>query len=276
MKSTLQYIGDIVNVAAISEQIGDSNPNAVKRIVFIDDGLTRTFINRQRIGSIANADLNEFSKNIWQRVYSGKPGASAFAGVTPFSDEGHRILSIRNKNGLAQYVQGITKITPRYVEVEALVGGSSGSARSWEMDLAIGTVPSSVLRSVLENSIEDRKRLTPFLNIVDFFIQAGRYQDADDELRRIQILFPDEKDRVEENRVRVRQEFAKQQIREIKLMLESGQSKLATRWMNSINRNGVEGETLAELDFLMDEIKKREDNVTRVKSLVKTLLDKIP
>ena len=147
MKSTLQYIGDIVNVAAISEQIGDSNPNAVKRIVFIDDGLTRTFINRQRIGGpVANADLNEFAKEIWQRVYSGKPGASAFAGVTPFTDEGHRILSIRDKNGLAQYVQGITKITPRFVEVDALVGGSSGSARSWEMSLAIGTIPSSVLK----------------------------------------------------------------------------------------------------------------------------------
>ena len=275
MKSTLQYIGDIVNVAAISEQIGDANPNAVKRIVFIDDGLTRTFINRQRIGGpVANADLNEFSKEIWQRVYSGKEGASAFAGVSPFTDEGHRILSVRDKNGLAQYVQGITKITPRYVEVESLVGGASASARSWKMDLAIGTIPSEVLRGVLENSIEDRKRLTPFLNIVDFFIQAGRYQDADDELRRIQILFPAEKDRVEENRVRVRQEFAKQQLREIKLMLESGQSRLATRWMNSINRNGVEGETLAELDFLLDEIKKQDENVTRVKTLVKTLLDK--
>ena len=275
MKSTLQYIGEIVNVAAISEQVGDFNPTAVKRIVFIDDGLTRTFINRQRIGGpVANADLNEFSKDIWQRVYSGKAGAAAFAGVTPFNDEGHRILSVRNKLGLAQYVQGITKITPRYVELEALVGGSSASARSWGMALAIGTIPSSVLRSVLENSIEDRKRLTPFLNIVDFFIQAGRYQDADDELRRIQILFPDEKDRVEENRVRVRQEFAKQQLREIKLMLESGQSKLATRWMSSINRNGVEGETLAELDFLLDEIKKQNENVNRVKTLVKTLLDK--
>ena len=275
MKSTLQYIGNITNLAAISEQVGDSFPNAVNRIVSIDNGLTRTFINRQRIGGpVANADLNEFSKDIWQRVYSGKAGASAFAGVTPFTDEGHRILSVRDRNGLAQYVQGITKITPRYVKVEALVGGSSGSARSWEMSLAIGTIPSSVLRSVLENSIEDRKRLTPFLNIVDFFIQAGRYQDADDELRRIQILFPDEKDRVEENRVRVRQEFAKQQLREIKLMLESGQSQLATRWMNSINRNGVEGETLAELDFLLSEIKKQNKNVTRVQTLVKALLDK--
>ena len=274
MKSTLQYVGDIVNVAAISEQTGDSNPTAVKRIMFVDDGLTRTFVNRQRVGTYADSEQTEFSKDIWQRVYNGQGGASAFAGATAFTDKGHRILSVRNKFGLAQFVQGITKITPRYVEVEALVGGASGSARSWNMNLAIGAVPSPVLRSVLENSIEDRQRLTPYLGIVDFFIQAGRYQEADDQLRRIQILFPDEKVRVEENRVRVRQEFAKQQLREIKLMLESGQTKLATLWMKVINRDGVEGETLAELDFLLEEINKQQSRTTQAKQSVKELLDR--
>ena len=275
MKSTLQYIGNIVNVPAISEQTGDTNPTAVKRIVFIDDGLTRTFVNRQRIGGpVANSERTEFSKDIWQRVYNGPEGASAFAGASAFTDKGHRILSVRNKFGLAQFVQGITKITPRYVEVEALVGGASAKPRSWTMNMAIGTVPSPVLRSVLENSIEDRQRLTPYLGIVDFFIQAGRYQEADDQLRRIQILFPDQKQRVEENRVRVRQEFAKQQLREIKLMLEAGQTKLALRWINAINRNGVEGETLAELDFVLDEIGKQQDRSTHVKQLVKDLLEK--
>lgn len=275
MESTLQYVGKIVNVSEISEQTGDLNPTAVKQIVFVDDGLTRTFINRQRIAPpIVNADRNEFSKDIWQRVYDGPPGASAFAGATPFNDSGHRILSVREKFGLAQFVQGITKITPRYVELEALIGGASVKSRSWNMNVAIGMVPSPILRSVLENSIEDRERLTPFLEIVDFFIQAGRYQDADDQLRRIQILFPDEKDRVEENRVRVRQEFAKQQLREIKLMLESGQTKLAKRWMTSINRNGVEGETLAELDFLLEQLDKEKLRFLRTQESVENLLAK--
>lgn len=275
MESTLQYVGKIVNVSEISEQTGDLNPTAVKQIVFVDDGLTRTFINRQRIAPpIVNADRNEFSKDIWQRVYDGQPGASAFAGATAFDEQGHRILSVRSRSGAAQFVQGITKITPRYVELEALIGGASAKARSWNMNVAIGIIPSPILRGVLENSIEDRERLTPFLEIVDFFIQAGRYQDADDQLRRIQILFPAEKERVEENRVRVRQEFAKQQLREIKLMLESGQTKLATRWMSSINRNGVEGETLAELDFLLEELGKEKTRLIRTKELVKELLDK--
>ena len=276
MKSTLQYIGNIVNVAAISEQVGDSMPTAVKRIVVIDDGLKRTFVNRQRIGGpVVDFEKTEFSKDIWQRVFNGPPGASAFAGASAFTDVGHRILTVqRNKFGPTQYVQGITKITPRYVEVDALVGGASAAPRSWKMNLAIGTVPSSVLRSVLENSIEDRQRLTPYLDIVDFFIQAGRYQEADNQLRRIQILFPDEKDRVEENRVRVRQEFAKQQLNEIKLLLESGQTKLAQLWMKYINRDGVEGETLADLDFQMEEIKKLQDETTKVKQLVKELLDR--
>jgi pimeloyl-ACP methyl ester carboxylesterase len=273
MKSTLQYTGKIVNVSEISEQTGDLNPTAVKQIVFIDNGLTRTFVNRQRIQPpIVNADRTEFSKSIWQRVYDGPPGASAFAGATSFTEQGHRILSVRDKFGLSQFVQGITKITPRYVELEALIGGASGKSRSWNMQVAIGAVPSPILRSVLENSIEDRERLTPFLEIVDFFIQAGRYQDADDQLRRIQILFPDEKDRVEENRIRVRQEFAKQQLREIKLMLESGQTRLATLWMKSINRDGVEGETLAELDFLLEEIEKQKTGTAKVKGVVKDLL----
>ncbi len=276
MKSTLQYIGDIVNVAAISEQVGDSMPTAVKQIVLIDDGLKRTFVNRQRIGGpIVNHEQTEFSKDIWQRTFNGQPGAYAFAGASAFTDEGHRILTVqKNKFGLAQFVQGITKITPRYVELEALVGGASVAPRSWNMSLAIGTIPSPVLRSVLENSIEDRQRLTPYLDIVDFFIQAGRYQDADDQLRRIQILFPDERDRVQENRVRVRQEFAKQQLREIKLLLESGQTKLALLWMKFINRDGVEGETLADLDFQTEEINKLQNETKKVKQLVKELLDR--
>jgi pimeloyl-ACP methyl ester carboxylesterase len=276
MKSTLQYIGEINNVAAISEQVGDSMPAAVKRIVFIDDGLTRTFVNRQRIGGpVVNFEQPEFTKDIWQRVYNGPPGAFAFAGASAFTNEGHRILTVQKKKfGLAQFVQGITKVTPRYVEVEALVGGASVAPRSWKMSLAIGAVPSPVLRSVLENSIEDRARLTPYLGIVDFFIQAGRYQEADNELRRIQILFPDEKERVEENRVRVRQEFAKQQLNEIKLMLESGQTKLARLWMKYINRDGVEGETLADLDFQLEELDKQQEEQKKSKRLVKNLLSK--
>lgn len=277
MKSTLQYIGEIVNVAAISEQVGDSLPTAVKPILFIDDGLKRTFINRQRIGGpVANYEQTEFSKDIWQRAFNGPPGAAPFAGASPFTKEGHRILTVRNsKLGLAQFVQGITKITPRHVELEALVGGASAAPKSWNMNLAIGAVPSPVLRSVLENSIEDRKRLTPYLDIVDFFIQAGRFQEADNQLRRIQILFPDQKDRVEENRVRVRQEFAKQQLREIKLMLESGQTDLALLWMKFINRDGVEGETLADLDFQMEEIRKQQDETAKVKQLLKDLLGRL-
>ena len=275
MKSTLQYPGNIVNVSAISEQVGGALPTKIKPIVFIDDGLMRTFINRQRIGGpVVDRVFNEFSKDIWQRVYKGPPGAAAFAGATPFDEHGHRILSTRNAKGLSHAVQGITKISPRHVEVGALAEGFSGASRSWDMSLAIGTVPSDILQSVLENSIEDRQRVTSHLAIVDFFVQAGRFQDADDQLRRIQTMFPKERERVEENRVRVRQEFAKQQLREIKLMLESGQTQLASRWMKSINRNGVEGETLAELDFLLEEIDKENANILRVKELVVTLLDK--
>ena len=276
MKSTLQYIGEFANIAAISEQVGDTMPTAIKRIVLINDGLTRTFVNRQRIGGpVTNFEQTEFSKDIWQRVFNGPEGAFAFAGASPFTEEGHRILTVhKNKFGLTQFVQGITKITPRYVEVEALVGGAAAAPKSWNMSLAIGTVPSPVLRSVLENSIEDRKRLTPYLDIVDFFIQARRYQEADNQLRRIQILFPDEKDRVQENRVRVRQEFAKQQLDEIKLLLESGQTKLAQLWMKFINRDGVEGETLADLDFQMEAIQKQQNQTTKVKQLLKEQLDR--
>lgn len=274
MQSGLQHEGLLVTVPEISEQLGDMNFEG-KPVLMIVDGLTRTFVNVARVSRLAASGRSDSEIEIWQRTYDGKPGAAPFLGATPFTLKGHRVLTVNSTRGPAQYVQGITKLHPRYVEVESLSGGTVLSPREWAMSLAIGTVPSNVIRSVMENEIIDPNRITAWLEIVEFFVRAERYQEADDELLRIKLKFPQQAALIDEKRTLVRQEFAKQQLREILLQLESGQSDLATRWINAINRQGIALETVAELDDILDRLKKQELSTDQVRQQVVATIDEL-
>ena len=222
-ESGLQYDGTVINIEEISVERGDAGSRAVKPVVVINDGLKRSFLSQYSVlPNIVDSTRNEKELEIWQRTYDGpRKGTQPFLFAEPFNDNGHRILTVRTPEGRAQYIQGITKLNPRYVVVQSLSGGTNLSPKGWEMSLAIGTIPTSVLRGVLENEIVDPNQVTAWLDIPDFLRQAGRYTDAKDELLRIAERFPEQKEQIEAKRLIVLQEEAQQQLREILLTFDA-------------------------------------------------------
>ncbi len=276
-ESGLKYDGKIFNIEEISVETGDAASGAVKPVVVVNDGLKRTFINQHSLlPNIVDSTRNETELDIWQRVYEGpRKGAAPFLYAEPFNDNGHRILTVRTPEGPAQYIQGITKLNPRYVVVQSLSGGTNLAAKDWEMSLAIGTIPTAVLKGVLENEIVDPDQVTAWLRIPDFLYQAGRYSDAKDELLRIAERFPEQKEQIEAKRLIVLQEEAKQQLREILLTFEAGQTELGTKWINAIDRKGLAPETTVELDDLLDEVDRTNETRERLIERVVAAVEKM-
>ena len=276
-ESGLQYDGRVFDVEEISVETGSVGTRADKKILVINDGLRRTFVNKNSLlPNIVDSTRNETELEIWQRTYDGpRKGAAPFLFAEPFNDNGHRILTVRTPEGSAQYIQGITKLNPRYVVVQSLSGGTNLSPKDWEMSLAIGTIPTAVLKGVLENEIVDPTQVTAWLRIPDFLMQAGRYSDAKDELLRIAERFPEQKKQIESKRLIVLQEEAKQQVREIELTFDAGQTDLGTKWIKAIDRTGLAPETTVQLDELLDQVErtkeKREKLIARVIAAVEKM-----
>ena len=277
MESGLQYDGKIFNIEEINVETGDAGSGAVKPVVVINDGLRRIFVNQYSlVPNIADSTRNETEMEIWQRAYEGpRKGAAPFLYAEPFNDNGHRILAVRTPEGRAQYIQGITKLNPRYVTVQSLSGGTNLAAKDWEMSLAIGTIPTSVLRGVLENEIVDPNQVTAWLNIPDFLRQAGRFSEAKDELLRIAERFPQQKEQIEAGRLILLQQEAKQQLREIRKTFEAGQTDLGTRWIKAIDQKGLAPETTAELDDLLDNVERQKDKRDKLSARVVAAVEKM-
>jgi len=125
-ESGLQYEGKVFNFEKMSVVQGDSAPGALAKVVVFSDGLKRTFLNQNSLlPNIVDSTRNETEFEIWQRTYEGpRKGAAPFLFAEPFNDNGHRILHVRTADGPAQYIQGITKLNPRFVVVQSLSGGT--------------------------------------------------------------------------------------------------------------------------------------------------------
>ena len=103
---------------------------------------------------------NEISFDVYQKDYKGTEGSGTFVGVGPFDKYGHRdfTIGVQTKGGTAvqrTYVQGITRITPRYCVLKTLIGNDTAPLKQWTMHISTGTVPKDVLRNVLLTRIKE-------------------------------------------------------------------------------------------------------------------------
>ena len=223
MQTGLQFEGQHVLVPGVSETLSDLNPLGTNNVLMIDDGLRFNFVNARRVINQVPSDRVDSEFRVWQKESARTiGGANSLISTTPFDDYGHRILTVSGKNGPLSYVQGITKITPRYIVVDALVGNSGVPTRSWEMSLGMNMISPDIIRTVLRSQINQPDNPDEHLAIVDFFIQAQQFDRANDELRLIQQRFPELREEIDNSRQIVRQQNARQVLREIRLQMESG------------------------------------------------------
>jgi pimeloyl-ACP methyl ester carboxylesterase len=273
LKNGLQYEGAIARVPDYN--LGGNAPDATGQalIVMVDDGLRRIFFNQNLIGpQIADAERSESEFEIWQRKMGATTsGAGNLVSVGPFDEFGHRTLSVRNAKGQVEhYVQGITKITPIYCEVDTLT--SESLSREWNMRVATSAVNPEVLRGLLRKQVMNPDKPNEYLAIVDFYLQSKQYQRALDELELIWQAQPGLKQQFEPIRLRILAEYGRQILAEARTRDESGQSQLALGMIGALNKEEMPEELQIEMDDLRQEIEGRNQLVEQTRRKVNDFL----
>lgn len=272
-----QFEGEVLSIPQYSETVADSFAQGQKPIVLVDDGLRRIFFPQKRIRNITDSDRVETEIEVFQRVWNGDSnGYGVIANIGPFDEYGHRLLRVQDENGaIEEIVQGITRITPRYCEVQTL-NVPKTRLRKWTMKIGTSAIPMSVLHSVLRKQIQNPQSPAEYLDIVDFFVESEQYQRAMEELRFIQEKFPELEEQIREDRDRLRQVYARRKIlNEIRTRFEAGQTELAYQLATVFNPQGIAGEIVAEIADIRNQIGLQRESVDRARTEMSELVERV-
>ena len=273
----IQYEGRLFEIPGYSETAFTMNPfTGGNQIVGIDDGLRTVLIAHYKIKGTANSLRNEIQFTIPQREYRGDQGVGLLLRASPFNEFGHREFMIRQNNAGRMvdrtYIQGITKINPRYCQANTLMGGQV-AARRWEMSLKTSTIPKNVLRGMLINRLGGGK-VSPndLYDISDFFRQAGDFKQANEEYIQLAKQFPDQKERVRELRMEVDQLIGRQVLSEIRTRIQSGQPRLGFEFANAKDLRGLAFDIQAEYKQIQDDFSEQQNTVRTTRQKVLDLI----
>lgn len=263
--SGVQYEGNTFPVPAV---FSAPNVNAATPIQVIDDGLRRIFVNRDSIAGIGDSNRSESEFDIPQKTYVGNTkgfGNLQFAGS--FDEFGHRHIRVFDGRITHNIVQGITKVTPRWCQLETLANPEAKKLRTYSMRVATSSVPRDVVKALLRSSVESGN-IESHLEVVEFYIQAEQFQDAMRELELIQRLYPQQVDRIRDNRRVIRQVHARQYLQLIESRIDLGQPLFASQMIDVFGTDGIAPDILVEMAELKDRIAADDTKVVQVKELV--------
>ncbi len=229
------------------------------RIQVVDDGLRRVYFNRNLIAVAprAPANINRFETEIWQRPYlGGTTGAGRILSYGAFNEDGHRVFTVEEKPGeIHHFVQGITRMTADYCELNTLSipNQIQKTELKWPMTVATSSIPPDVLRSVLHKTIQNRDNPDEYLNVVEFFLQAGLYRRALEEQEWVMRKFPGIREQ-QQNLTLLRQAYNRDLLNEVRFRRNTGQPLFAYSLAGAVNTEEVAGQTVAELTSIRTDI----------------------
>ena len=266
MKSGLVLEGLAGTIDEISVTLERPDAFGQKQIVLMDNGLTRTYVSKRDIANKGDSSLSSTELDIWQRTAGGQKGHGILLDIGPFDEHGHRTIWVRDTtNRRVPIVQGITKLNPKWVEVEALVNPNGGN-RNWTMRLATSSLPPNVLRNMLHRTINDPKNAVQRMEVVEFYVEAEQYRRAIEELTQIERDLPDARDNFKQDRQRLRQQYGRNVLDEIRFRDSVGQRELARAMAGAIDVADMAGQLQADfLDFQQQSIatEKRIENAKK-------------
>jgi predicted esterase len=240
-----------------------SGADTTKPIVVVDNNLSRTFFPFKVLKNIdpAPADQRLEEINIPQpKADNGLRigGVGAVIEIEPWDKKGpsgfgRRTFSMAGgKTGRIDVVQGITKITPVWCRVEALLQSKPLPTYIWDERIATSSIPQDKLSAILNHYI-DRKNFDDRLKIVRLYLQGQRYRDAEEELKAVAREFPNRADGLKPVAHDIKQLGARQVIDEIDVRRAAGQHQLAQAHLANFPPDGVDGDILQKIRAKVDE-----------------------
>jgi pimeloyl-ACP methyl ester carboxylesterase len=265
LKDGRTLTGRIGKTSGLAENPLSPDAEAPQTIVFVDDDLRRVFVPTYRIERILEADTGEVPERIHinQRVAttgSLVQRAGPIVNITPFSEFGHRTLTMMTDKGPREVVQGITLITPHWTKVEGMAT-SSRTPIVWDMRIATSSIPTKTLEAILARKINP-KSLEQRLKVVRLLLQAERYKDAQQKLEEVIADFPGEQGLVDEVQA-LRQLHARSILAEIHVRRAAGQHALAYALLEQFPAKDVAGEILQEVRESLKEYQQLQQRLQR-------------
>lgn len=266
--------GKMMPISGVADTIADlSDPEGETKatpILVIDDDLRRTFVPKLHLAEVIDQAPEQMVRiKLWQNVAKagntvGSVGPSL--NVTPFDQYGRRIYEMQTREGPLAVVQGITELTHRYAKVESLLGPQRKIV--WDMRIATNSIPRQTLERILDTAVS-KDDPDDWLQVVRFYLQGERYQDARRELQDIIRRFPEKQELQSEAR-QLRQMSARRVLREIELRHAAGQHELVSGLLSSFPAEEVAGETLQKVRELGSKYEQNQERITQVGEQLKT------
>jgi len=265
--------GSMAEIATLKEGFGAAAANQmnVRPIWLIDDGLRRNYVHGK--GMVAAArEINDLERpiEIWQpKPLGGKivGGLGSILGVSPFNEYGRRVLTIRGPEGPVQIVQGITELNSRYAKLIALKGKPT---LSWDMRVATSSLATSSLNRIFQRRM-NMDDLNDRLEVVRFYIAAGRFEDARQSLEQTIKAFPEETD-LQPQLIALTERQGLQLLEEAQMRIEAGQYGLARGILNGFPLDAVGQITKIQVE---DELKKLDDAKREMDQLINQLRSQV-
>lgn len=266
LKNDLIIEGRPVLMQAISTSVP---PNAGETIVhpvtMVEAGMRRVYVPTaniiQKNDEAELATLDVFKLPQRRSQTSRALGSVGLAlETTEFDERGVRTVTLGTDRGPLKIEQGITDIGPKFISVAALSYG-------WEFGLSTTSIPAEHLDRMIRRVTDPQKPEDRF-TIVRFYLQAGLYLRALNELDAMARDFPDLKDRVDQFLQQARQLLAQQLLDELTQRRQRGQHRLAYARAREFPVEDMSAAILRQVRQFMEQYEQAEDDRLTVLALL--------
>ncbi len=262
----MRFSGKAAYIKGLTDALTQQSqgPINIFPILLVDTGMQRIYIPARQVADVTKEeDLSRYETfDIPQRRKGGKmvQRLGRVVVVKPFDKFGRRAVTLSTARGPLNIIQGVTKITPKYLRV-------TGLTVLWEHGVAITSIEPKILDDMIRQ-VTDQKNPNDRMAIARFYIQASLLQQADAELTSIARDFPDYKNRVEEVSLELRQLQAKQLLAELRRRQAAGQHRLAYEYAKRFPVKNMSAAVLREVRELIAEYDQALERVDMVRGLL--------
>lgn len=227
----------------------------------INAGFKRYYISNRLKPEIQLGDILDGTEFLFTHRHSGRQlmptSLGGFSNVTPFSEHGRRIVTISSQGKPVDIIQGLSRITPRICEIEAL-------DYRWEYGVATKTISPQVLQTILHqqapaNDIAAQRK------IVRFFIELEQYGLAQQELLRLKQMSPDLETEIEQLQLELRGLQAINARNIVERLLNSGQYQLVNQALKVFPQKDIPETILDQLNQWQTENDQANEEIELVK-----------
>ena len=232
----------------------------------LDDGMRRYFVSKRQVAQEnLDAELAQFVR--FELPPKKKGGLEVvqhvgpFLEVDPFDHTGHRKVMLLGQNQKPKpYFQGITQLRPQSCTV-------TGLDHTWEFSIATTSLRREELVPLVRRCI-DLERPEDRFKVVRFYLQAGLYELAIEELETIARELPDQKAKCDEDSIEARQLYAKRWLGELKHRRRAGQHQLFAKAIALFPMQNIAADILRDVRQLQTEAEETHEKIDRAKRLL--------